>query len=490
MDSLASRCYSQIMHFTWEQIEAFRELSHDRNPLHGDRDYAHRTPYGEPVVFGVAALLQCLGAWSKGKSFSLVEFRAVFQKAIVLGVDYDLFVSEENSKVKLRLQRGGVTYCSLRFSYEQWTEETQSKPDHFASLQEAQSNVEPNRSYSLNRTAINQFESVFQLQYNQMPLSHWQAFMWSSYTVGMEQPGRQALFSELKFQFLQPRNCSTLQIEELRREVDSRFNRVEISGSATGLTEFNLVAFARPENVSYSMNELQELLKPNARLANKSVYVSGASRGFGAVLSQCASLEGAKLTLHYRSDDQAIADLAKEIEALGASVTTLKGDAASDEVYDKLTDQKFDFLFLNAGPPARSVSPSEWTAESLRAYQEPAGQINQQIAKHLLSRLSPGGTAIYSSSQFVVTKPEDFSHYSESKLAGEAAMSTWAQQNPDHFFLCARLPRMLTDQTNLPFDLDPPQRASVVAKDLFHFLFLNDHTENFQVKNFFDGADS
>ncbi len=47
--------------FSKEESDLFRSASHDRNPLHCSDDYARKTAFAEPVVFGALGTLACLG---------------------------------------------------------------------------------------------------------------------------------------------------------------------------------------------------------------------------------------------------------------------------------------------------------------------------------------------------------------------------------------------------------------------------------------------
>ena len=55
--------------FTQSQIQAFEDFSYDRNPLHIDADYARRSQFGKPVVYGMAGVLAVLGEWKNKKPF-------------------------------------------------------------------------------------------------------------------------------------------------------------------------------------------------------------------------------------------------------------------------------------------------------------------------------------------------------------------------------------------------------------------------------------
>ena len=47
--------------FERADLDLFSAASHDRNPLHLCDQYARRTAYGEPVVFGIFGALAALG---------------------------------------------------------------------------------------------------------------------------------------------------------------------------------------------------------------------------------------------------------------------------------------------------------------------------------------------------------------------------------------------------------------------------------------------
>jgi len=48
--------YERTFSISQEQINAFAELSGDKNPLHVDLEYAAKSPFGKPIVHGVLTI--------------------------------------------------------------------------------------------------------------------------------------------------------------------------------------------------------------------------------------------------------------------------------------------------------------------------------------------------------------------------------------------------------------------------------------------------
>jgi acyl dehydratase len=64
--------------FSEHDCEAFRKVSGDSNPLQVSPDYASKTPYGQPVVFGALGVIACLGKISLNPASQIVRLDADF----------------------------------------------------------------------------------------------------------------------------------------------------------------------------------------------------------------------------------------------------------------------------------------------------------------------------------------------------------------------------------------------------------------------------
>jgi 3-oxoacyl-[acyl-carrier protein] reductase len=104
-------------------------------------------------------------------------------------------------------------------------------------------------------------------------------------------------------------------------------------------------------------------------LANKTVLLTGASRGLGLAAAQTLAREGARVAINSRNV-QHLAEAEQQLTALGADVITLPGDVSHPDIPQKLVDATvdafggLDLLFTNAGgpPPAKfeEIDDATW----------------------------------------------------------------------------------------------------------------------------------
>jgi 3-oxoacyl-[acyl-carrier protein] reductase len=73
------------------------------------------------------------------------------------------------------------------------------------------------------------------------------------------------------------------------------------------------------------------------------VLVTGAGRGFGAVLALAFAREGANVLVHYNSSRTGAEETAAAVEALGRRTAIVQGDIASLADVRRITETAFDF---------------------------------------------------------------------------------------------------------------------------------------------------
>ncbi|MGE5814033.1 MAG: SDR family NAD(P)-dependent oxidoreductase [Acidobacteriota bacterium] len=94
------------------------------------------------------------------------------------------------------------------------------------------------------------------------------------------------------------------------------------------------------------------------RFQDKTVIVTGAGRGFGAVLALAFAREGADGVVHYNSSSAGAEETAAAVKALGRRAFTVKGDISSLDDVRRITEQSFatfgpvDVLVNNVGDMA------------------------------------------------------------------------------------------------------------------------------------------
>ncbi len=462
-------------------VRVFSALSHDRNPLHLDADYARRTQFGRVVMFGIGGFLLGFAAWAKGRRFTFQTIRAQFHRPLFIGQTYNLRVFEAGDQLDFQTFKGNQLHARVRCALGPDTPRHPSPPEHirFKPRAEARSWDESTATppevtdpyvYEPNWTALPDFEQHFGLSLSQIPLHQLQALLWSSYFVGMEAPGRQALFVDASFTF-DPGSLSAnaFELHGLKLDYGAQYHRLGISGTGTGIRAFELNAFSRPQPVRYPMEKVRASLGESSDLRGKTVFITGACRGFGEVLSKAFALRGASLALNFRAGVAEAQQMAGELERIPADALFVRGDAGEaedcarmqNEIFSKF--KKLDFLVCNAFPPLETKSFLGQSPGEFLDYLRRSVGVTSNLLFHFLPRLEPGATVIHISTIAAVMPEKEFGHYVAAKTAVEGLFRVLAREFPGLRFLNVRPPRMLTDPTNLPYDPAGPASAVEVA---------------------------
>jgi NAD(P)-dependent dehydrogenase (short-subunit alcohol dehydrogenase family)/acyl dehydratase len=487
------------MKFTQQHIAAFCAASYDRNPLHIDAEYAQRTQFGRPVVYGVAAVLYALGKWADGRAFRMETLRAIFRKPLFEGEEYDLAIEEDADSTILRFRKGTVDYSVITFKAHFVTEPPMEAGQFYPAFEPVvEAHAEPQIAaqhiyYVMNTGAWGQLEAAFQLTARSMPPQQMATLLWASYHVGMALPGRQALFSELQVEFA-PADFMTAKVElELdAASFDERFNRYVITGSGPAVTALRISTFARPLPADFPLSAMPQYPDGAQPLAGKAVFISGATRGFGAAMARMCALAGAHIALNYRGDSVAAYALVQELRAHGTQAETYAADmadpAAVAEMGTAISAQfgRLDLIVNNAAPPIRDLQFGEQDNAEILRYVAQNLSITLETARQLMPLLSKGGQFLHISTKYLVEPVRGFAHYLTAKAAQEALIQGLALEHRDHAFIVARLPRILTDQTNLPFDFDPPRHPGEVAMEAILALSGAGEGDNFRVVELFE----
>lgn len=86
-------------------------------------------------------------------------------------------------------------------------------------------------------------------------------------------------------------------------------------------------------------------------LEDKTVLITGASRGVGKEAARACAKAGAKVILHFNVNQEAAAELAKELDAVGCVAADLSRKGAADELWRQAKHMagKIDAVVNNAG---------------------------------------------------------------------------------------------------------------------------------------------
>ncbi|WP_250562623.1 SDR family NAD(P)-dependent oxidoreductase [Sphaerisporangium fuscum] len=108
----------------------------------------------------------------------------------------------------------------------------------------------------------------------------------------------------------------------------------------------------------------------NLDLSGKNALVTGGTRGIGRAVVRALAQAGANVTTCYRSDEEAAADLARELKEIGGDHAVVRADVSRPEDVDDLVaacrarQGGLDVLVNNAGvighQPLERMSLDEW----------------------------------------------------------------------------------------------------------------------------------
>jgi NAD(P)-dependent dehydrogenase (short-subunit alcohol dehydrogenase family) len=454
--------------------DAFAAASHDRNPLHLDAAYATRTQFGQPIVYGICGVLAALGGWAAGRNVTLRQLRVRFEKPLLYDTPYVVTFTENGNDAKIRIASGATTHVSISLSAE-WRDAREATPQvsAFIPLAEARADA-PGDAYAdftgridfgADPAALDHLLSLAGLAPGQIPTAQILFLLWSSYFVGMQVPGRQALYSELTVRFDTDTNFpGGSRIDEI--QFDDRFNRVLVTGQMSDTASFQIGAFARPLPVNTELDEIRRhALVPDLFQA-RSVIISGGTRGFGEALAKTILLQGGKVSVNFRSSADDAQRLAQELTDY--PFKAYRGDIGDIAVADSIIRQAtelapIDICICNASPPIEAKKFIDLGVDGFNNFIARSLAPTIGLVSAFLKSPPDGAMAVLISSIYVADAPKDFAHYAAAKAAQENLFESLSRQYPKQRFLVARLPKILTDQTNLVFDRDPPARAADIA---------------------------
>ena len=292
--------------FTTEDMALFSTASHDRNPLHVSHVYARATPYGEPVVFGILGALAALSHLPDRSDMVLREVSLEFRNPMTVGVDYAIHVSDMmplRSSVKIYdadrlMMKATFTFLAKQGHWEGLvasehpypTEAADRKKEDFLVGRRIAGNYCP---------STRDFDKVVErwgLSVKSAKVTQIVSMMWTSFMVGMELPGKRAIYWRLALEF----RCEDGQSEgpldyEVRiEEFDERLDLLHTAGdlSVEGKVwgKAHMWAFVRRDSPQPSVAKLSSLMPRSDQLKGKVALVVGGSRGLvrqSARLSYC-----------------------------------------------------------------------------------------------------------------------------------------------------------------------------------------------------------
>jgi len=461
--------------FMLDDINQFSAASHDANPLHMSEVYARKTPFGERVVFGVLGGLACLGALGPRPGRRLSKISLNFNNAIPVGLDLSIETTENTpDRVGMKIQDGrrlllGGSACFAA------TTDTSTRPLPLSTgkpppLREHARNLEPSEfaendivkgTYAPDWRRLAAIDSLYGLQENGIRPLEIAVLMGCSYLVGMEIPGRRALFCKLSLNFTRGSavNTESLDYEASVSRFDERLGLLQLAlnFSSAGETVAEGAAWAASrQDPSDVTNETISALLPNSEaLAGKVALVIGGSRGLGSSICRTLALQGCTVLFSYLRCEEDADRLCQSFSESPGNIVALRGDGSDPDWCGWAKQQilerhgRLDFLVCNACPSPKPSWLEPCATERINDYvAQGVSLVSVPLAAFLNVLQDTGGRAVIISSIFVKEPQADMPQYVSTKFAIEGLVKVAALEYERVGFLVVRPPRLSTDLTN------------------------------------------
>jgi NAD(P)-dependent dehydrogenase (short-subunit alcohol dehydrogenase family) len=305
----------------------------------------------------------------------------------------------------------------------------------------------------------------------------WQvaALLAQSYVVGMELPGRRALFSALALAFQAVAVAPRFQLTARVAELDTRFALARVavelqSEQGAPVATAQLSALVRAVLPPPDPGALAQRLPPSQRLGGRVALVTGASRGLGAAITRALLSQGCTVLANFRHSDTEMAALAASTKGFPGTLVPVQGDAGSADVCHQLHQRivaqhgRLDFLICNASPALRAFGLEATTLPRAAAFVQESLALTSAPLAHMLELVEgQRGHVVFISSEAVSVAPKGWSHYVAAKAACEGLLRGVAADSTRVRFSVYRPPRLLTDFTNMPLGAEAALSPDVVA---------------------------
>ncbi len=450
--------------FTVAELTEFAAASGDRNPLHLSGDYAHRTPFGERVVFGALSALRALAAIRPASGAQRPDrLNARFHSPLHVDRDYGVEVTPgtvsflEHGK---RLSTISVTWTDnpgqpgaigatsgLR---QMRIEAADPPPEDLAGLigEEPEDIVYRFDAAALRRLSGGSLDAWADAELG--------ALACASYLAGMEIPGAQALLLEVEidFVFRSVAQTDTLDVSFGLSRYDARFGLLtlaaELRHDGVLLSRLRVRSLRRPHSVETDLDQARaELPRNAAALAGRKALVVGGSRGLGAQIVAQLALCGAEVAFTYQSSAEEADRLVAALAGTDRTVRGYQGDARDPAFWSEIAvdlEDGVDLVVCSAWPVFAKLGTAPSAVEAAVAH---VGAGLAMVAGPLLAFLPLGRgdrlDAVVLSSELVRAPDPAYWHYATGKAAVEGLCRVLAPSYPHARFYIVRPSMLATD---------------------------------------------
>jgi FkbH-like protein len=414
--------------FTPDDLDYYSRRSGDRNPLHIEAKYAEATGFGRRVVFGMLTVEAALKHVEGELKWDNCQIDVEFVAPLFPTVAYALVRRESpRQTIQLEFRDGDRTLTRIRVSEckeEDIERDRQDRTEDVPPVTRVGPRASPNTQDWLNigdsriegRYEMGFSEKWWQLGFGGLRYSRLARLLQlTSYVVGMEAPGKQALFSRctLSADLSRLELCSGIDFSIPSIEIDEvsgafRY-RLYLSQLQNSMAKIHISTFLRPAHDEVEDIALPKFIGVDSQLNGKNVMITGASRGLGAALALDLARRGCTVFANYQSSETAVVKIVNVAKGLPGRILFFR--AGMSQFADYVAEEcerhncRLDYIIVNAALPPLQLCPTAQNRDSFRHYLVSSLKYIDGIIPSLLSIIERfTATLVYISSVFVEDK--------------------------------------------------------------------------------------
>lgn len=484
---------NNILTITSEDMRWFESISHDYNPLHVDEKYSDATVYGERVVYGVLGTLKALSMFIANnlETVHIKYLDVQFRNPLFINKKYDcVYEYIDDGKVNIEIRSGESINTLITVVYDndlirkcEYGKEAVWSNDYDVAADPSLSQITKFNEMGEYSLSVNT-DNAGMLK--QMNVDNYVVCVMSfaSWLVGMKNPGKRALFLNLRINFEGIDDYFKTKYFVKTVSFDDEFKKIKMKGilnSENSSANVIIETLIRPE-ISWSYNNSVSVLEGSvlsgcSDFKGKNVLIIGGSRGLGVDISfQMASL-GANVFICYAHNEEMACSAMEQIKSNGHNAVALCADITVPEKVEKLYSGiiaeygEIDIVINCAYPHIKNDSVENFNFDD---FDERVG-VPLKMTLNVLNVVAPGlnknsGRYVCISSDYAKNIENDYFSYCIAKASIEKAVLHFEKKYTNIRFTIVRPCKFLSNQTATNLTQKYLCSSSIISADILEIL--------------------
>ena len=463
-----------VRRFSFDDQQAFAEVSGDFNPMHMDPVAARRTSAGNCVVHGVQSMLWALEELAD--SLELERLRSLdadFGQFLYVGELVELSLVRHNhgeARIELRVNGTRIAQYVLKFGAR-----TQGKGpspqvgDQIEYAAEAKSPLPLSwEEVSAASGCVQYFSSGNTVRHRyprlaaKIGVERVAGILAFTRLVGMACPGLHSIFHRISVQLVDDSLEGSDRLYFWAGRSDPRFSVVTLNVHARGVRGSLRASRRTPPTVQDSAALLCATVARDRFVGSRALIVGG-SRGLGEVTAKLLAVGGAEVTITFAQGAADAEAVVEDIRRAGGCASAMRLDVRQPIAgqLGQLSESPLSMYYF-ATPRIAQRPAARFSPGLFRSFAEMYVDTFYTLCYELaVVRKSPL-QAFYPSTVAIEQLTPNWAEYAMAKAAGEVLAADMTRFLPELTVESVRLPRLPTDQTASMIELEVSSPAAAM----------------------------